>query len=313
MHGQTAGRREGRRRSLIVAPAWPLYLNIETTSHCNLRCVMCPQPTMARARETMDRALFDRVIEQAAGRVEFAWLHLFGEPLMNPEFAAFAKHAHERGRGLQLGCSSNVTLLRGRAAEELARVPLAILMLAVDGIDADSYSRIRVNGDFDRVLENLDAFAELYAAAPVDERPARVVLSFIDLPTLRDAAAAEAFWRERLPLFAVQRKPLNLWAMQDLVQIDRLLGRIEASAARAPRRRPCGEFSRGLTVLVDGRVVPCCNDHEGAIVLGDLRRQTLEEIWNSAQLQELRADRVLDNPLCRYCQHQDGRGSELPT
>lgn len=285
-----------------VMPVLPVYLDIETTSHCNLACVMCPQPRMERRRQHMDDALFTSIIRQGAGHVDFAWLHLFGEPLLHPRFLDLVSFAREHGAGMKLGASTNVTLLRGRILDAAVALPLDVLLLSVDGISAPTYERIRVRGDFSRVVDQVCRFADRWIGRPPAQRPRYVVLSFIDLPCIpEDVAAARAFWAERLPpQFAVHLKPFHPWGNQPglIADIRRSVGDFRALT---PRRRRCHEFSRGLTVLSDGRVVPCCNDYEGVLVLGDLNRDSLADVWNSSLLQRLRVDDRLDNDLCRFC------------
>lgn len=287
-----------------VVPTLPVWLGIETTSHCNLSCVMCPQPRMARPKRHIDDGLFRSLIDQAAGHVVFAWLHLFGEPLMNPRFPQLVAYAREHGGGMGLGTSTNCTLLRGDMVDKTAALPLDVLLLSIDGVRAESYARIRVKGQFEAVLENVDQFARAWARRPPDERPRHVVLSFIDLPCAHDdVAAARAFWAPRLPAeFVVNLKPFHPWGYQDDLVMD-IAARVGDAAHRTRRGRRCHEPWRGFTVLSDGRCVPCCNDYEGRLVLGDLTRQTLEEVWRGEAMRRLRLDETLDNDLCRWCPH----------
>lgn len=68
---------------------------------------------------------------------------------------------------------------------------------------------------------------------------------------------------------------------------------------------PCRMLWTELTVFWDGRVVPCANVYEPDNLLGDLRTQTLDEVWNGPPIQALRQahlqDRVAAIPVCRSC------------
>jgi hypothetical protein len=53
-------------------------------------------------------------------------------------------------------------------------------------------------------------------------------------------------------------------------------------------------------VLWDGRVVPCCHDYDGHVVLGDLREESLSQIWDGVAGQRFR-DRNYESEFCRQC------------
>ena len=76
-------------------PVFPSHLDIETTAECNLKCPMCPRTTMmTRPTGHMSMELFRRVIDEAGKHeLELVWLHLFGEPLLNPKFVDYIRYA----------------------------------------------------------------------------------------------------------------------------------------------------------------------------------------------------------------------------
>jgi len=60
----------------------------------------------------------------------------------------------------------------------------------------------------------------------------------------------------------------------------------------------CSHPYKAMVLLWDGRVVPCCADYDAKHVVGDFREQTLQEIWNSGEMQAIRAAPV---PMCKRC------------
>jgi radical SAM protein with 4Fe4S-binding SPASM domain len=90
------------------------------------------------------------------------------------------------------------------------------------------------------------------------------------------------------------------WAGQ--VPLTQLHPRLTArQAARSACKMPWTE----LTILWDGKVVPCANHFEPDHAIGDLTRQSLDEIWNGPALSALRAAHVADAvdavPVCATC------------
>jgi radical SAM protein with 4Fe4S-binding SPASM domain len=106
-------------------------------------------------------------------------------------------------------------------------------------------------------------------------------------------------WRDR-GFDSVLYKSFHTWANQDeqLIQI-----------AEKPSPLPSGACSEpwvGCTILADGTVVPCCNDYAAKLQLGDLKTQSLREIWNGPQMTQLRRRFTGEKPdlagtICAEC------------
>jgi radical SAM protein with 4Fe4S-binding SPASM domain len=82
--------------------------------------------------------------------------------------------------------------------------------------------------------------------------------------------------------------------------------RVENEAFSQPRRLPCHIPWRGpLYVRHDGKVHPCCYMYEEE-PMGDLRQQTVMDVWNSPAMIRLRQAHVTGDleeyPACRNCQ-----------
>ena len=69
---------------------------------------------------------------------------------------------------------------------------------------------------------------------------------------------------------------------------------------------PCPFPWQHLVIQWDGKVVTCCRDHNGSNVMGDVREQSLVDIWNGATYDRLRAQAAAgawpDFPLCERCE-----------
>jgi radical SAM protein with 4Fe4S-binding SPASM domain len=82
-------------------------------------------------------------------------------------------------------------------------------------------------------------------------------------------------------------------------------------AGRAPTpmpkvaHTPCKMLWSEVTVLWDGAVVPCVNVYERENLLGDLSRQSLDEIWNGPAMVAYRAAHLADQVdhirVCNTC------------
>jgi MoaA/NifB/PqqE/SkfB family radical SAM enzyme len=286
-----------------VSEGLPVYLVIESTSICNLKCIMCPYPSMGRKNEHMSMTVFEKIVAEGAGFVEFMWLHLFGEPLINKNIFRMIDMAENAG--IRTGISTNATLLNEKAANAVLDSKLSIILLCFDGATKETFERIRVGAKFEKVVANISRFAENKRSR---QSNLKVDLQMIDMSANREEEKLfQQQWRGQ-GFDSVTVKPFHVWANQDehLIQITQ--------PALPPQSGQCYEPWTGMTVLADGTAVPCCNDYAGRMPLGDLKTQSLREIWNAEPMRALRRRFLGDTPdlagtICEACPY--GVATEL--
>lgn len=263
-------------RRAPVLPYLPLRLWIEPTTSCNLRCVMCPNKELPpEGRGSMDPDLFRKVVAEADGFAHEVNLTHRGESLLHPDFPAMVETA--RRAGLVTKLHTNATRLTEALSAALLDAGLDQLTFSFDGYDRETYESVRVGADFERTAENIRRFLELKKVRQA-RRP-RAILELIDFPDRpRDPAARRAFLARfrGLPLDRIRVKAMHNWA-----------GEVPAEAARG-RYSPCTFLWASLVVLWDGTVLPCTQDFFGALTLGNVRENSLAEIWNGPRLTGLR-------------------------
>ena len=83
-----------------IAPAFPKYLSIQTTTLCNATCVFCPHPEVKSLfpTATMDMELYRKIIDECANHrnIERILLYMSNEPLMDPHLVERLNYAKER-------------------------------------------------------------------------------------------------------------------------------------------------------------------------------------------------------------------------
>jgi radical SAM protein with 4Fe4S-binding SPASM domain len=178
-------------------------------------------------------------------------------------------------------------------ARELIEAGLDRIYISVDGATKETYEKIRVRLTFERVVGNIERLValrrELGSATP------RIELQIIAMP--ENAAEIERFferWRETVD--RVYAKGLHDWAGQSLKP---------APHGQGPARIPCLQRWYNLVVFRDGQVALCCYAYEGQVILGNVREQSLQEIWQGARYREVRGLHWQGNydeiPLCKTC------------
>jgi MoaA/NifB/PqqE/SkfB family radical SAM enzyme len=279
-------------RHQTVLSGGPIEITIESTSKCNLSCPMCPRHVYTFDSESMDLSLYRKIVEQCKDRVEFIWPYGIGEPLMHP--GIFEMIRINRDAGIRTGISTNATMLDRARADQLLDAGLDYLILAFDGATPETYEKYRVGADFDATRQNILGLLERKR-----ERQSKlhVVLQMVLLKD--NLKEVEAYRR--------------LWSVPGVDEIRfkrdeiRLQGScIPGAELKNGRDNPCYLLWRGpLYVRYDGLTYPCCYMYDAAPV-GDLKTETLMDVWNSpgmVKLREAHLNRDLrDYPSCKNCQ-----------
>lgn len=275
----------------------PFVDQIELTNICPFRCQFCPRGVegkMKRPTGMMDFALFERILDQLHPE-QAKWrameLHHLGESLVHPEVDRFIAAAARRGLPTEMSC--NPSMLKGDLGARIVDAGLRRIVISLDGVDNETSTLIRgPAARYDKAERNLEA---LLAHASSKPDPPAIVIQMIDLAKNRHQRQAFlARWgRTGLPFVRAYVK--------DLDGPDPDTG----ESSKTPVSYLCSYPWRSVVVLWDGRVVPCCRDSDAALVLGDLKEKTLEEIWSGDEVKKLRADlrsrSVACGHLCDGC------------
>jgi len=159
--------RAERRAGNVVVRNTPTLLSIETTSICNLRCVMCSQAIGAVDRpKHLPVAMIDS-LSGALGAAHTVQLHGIGEPLTSPSFwrALEGNHFHE---DCDVQFNTNLTILDDKRIARIKRFNGKLLInVSLDAATEQTYRRIR-GYDFSIVLNNL---RRLFSARGDRRRP----------------------------------------------------------------------------------------------------------------------------------------------
>ncbi len=284
----------------------PVHLKLELTNFCNLACPMCPHESMRRPVGYMDPALFRRIIDQAVPELEFAYVHHLGESLFHGRIGELI--AYGQASGVAMGLSTNATFLDDRKAKALLESGLAFLVISLDAASSASYDQMRRGGDFAATVGNIERLLQLKRAT---QHPLHVVVQMI--VSAHNEHEVDDFAR-RWPELVVLKEARD-WAGQ--VSLSALRPRSKGHPSKPDHRAlglasswpassdPCRLPWSELTVLWDGKVVPCANVFEHTNLLGDLTVQSLTEVWNGEPLKALRRahleNALADVPVCRTC------------
>jgi sulfatase maturation enzyme AslB (radical SAM superfamily) len=284
----------------------PDTVQIETAMACNLRCPMCPVPTHkthmdGRPAGAMPLATFERIIEQISDKPRVIGLTMMGEPMINKNLVQFVQIA--KARGHYVAMTTNGTLLNEAKAKALLEAGIDMMKISFDGASKETYERIRIGADFDKVVANVRKFndlrTELRASCQLQIHCIESDLTRSEISTFKEMWAGVADECQ-------------------VIQLDNWVGQMDippefgfnpapeapqAEAAEPPMG--CHFLWNVLSISDRGSPIYCCFDYKLQSGLPTVHQKSLSDIWND----EVQAERErhirneVNSKPCQDCAH----------
>lgn len=277
-------------RSSSVPPS----LQIEPTNACNLRCISCSTSRSTRPRGYMDFLLYQKIIDEAKQvGVKHIHLYLHGEPLLHPRIVEMVAYA--KSKDLAVHLTTNGTLLNEEKMEGLLQSGLTIadtITFSVLGSSKEIYESVMRRSNYDRVQRNILDFMKL-------RRKYRKNGPIVDVRLYKmpeNEHEEQSFlinWKNKVDHVVVVKKISERFAKYKLAELN------------ISRTHTCSVLWERMTVFWNGDVSVCCEDIDGDFILGNLKENSIHEIWNCDALSAVKKIHLKKEfqelPFCYQC------------
>lgn len=290
---------------------FPLSIEIEATYYCNLKCPFCPRFVNPgeRADKHMSEELWKKILDECKeNKLPSLLMDHEAESLMNPRIFDMIKEAKEIGI-MDIWLHSNANLLKREWAEKLIDNGLTKINFSIDASTPDTYDKLRVGGNFEKVRKNIKDFLEVKNQKKAHHL--RVRVSFCEQKeNFNEKKSFFSSWKDE--------SGINMITFQDCVDFsgfekpDEDLQLDEKSlekkyASEEPFH--CSQPWEMPIIEAEGNVIPCgapVREHNKDFILGNLLQgDTIKSCWNGAKMAELRElhnkGEWYKNPMCRVC------------
>ncbi len=251
---------------------FPLFIDVEVTSVCNLRCPFCSTTYRDRSIEKgfISFDFVKKIIDEGAGKglcgVKFNYR---GEPLLHKEICKFVRYAKDKGL-IDVYFNTNAMLLDNNMAGALIDAELDRISVSVEGYTKNVYEKYRVGADFEKVLSNIVNLQKEKKKRGVAYPKVRVQTVLLD-ELKKDIDAYSKFWH----------KIADEVAYLDYKEMKERKKKLVFPWA-------CPQIWQRMQVWWDGTILPCNHDDEAGLKLGNIKDITIKEAWNSNFLNTIR-------------------------
>jgi len=274
------------------------YVSLETHTVCTQACSFCPVSIAPRKPEYMSTELFERLVEEISEHrdtIEGVTLNNYNEPTADRRFTDQVRRLMEHG--LPVAVLSNGSTFTPDKVDALVEMgPISYLSINISSLDRERYAAERQKDHLPMVLSNLDYMKD----RPVAETMDLIVLGQQDEEHRADAAKLGEH-------FAGSR-----FTVRDCEIMDRAGYLPIGLKPDQPHERLRGCNNLGsrpiehIHVNPRGQCVLCCEDYDEFHIIGDLTRQSLDEVLSGEEIAHLRRmiyglEDAPEDFICRKC------------
>jgi radical SAM protein with 4Fe4S-binding SPASM domain len=267
----------------------------------------------------MDIALYRKIIDEASAfpRPTFVLLYLGGEPLLHNGLLDMIEYAAKTNIFVQF--NSNAALLTPELIEGLLDSELELIVFSFDDMLPEQYEALRKNGSYSKTLANILAFLKRKKEKQIKYPNVMIApLKYYDPSQELSSQQCSASFLELFADYQVffGGNIIQSWAGGFEIVDGKLtkehLGRSDYETVRVKRFPKCVEPWQDFVVNYRGDVVACCYDLKYQCIVGNVKKQSIMDIWNGKKMQDLRRILVKKQfdklPLCASCSTVKGEG-----
>jgi len=249
---------------------YPPHLLIEPVSTCNLRCPFCFQTdktfTLKPFMGVMEFNFFKKIVDEAdqlgIGAVTLASR---GEPTLHKNLKDMLKYLGMKKNIHEIKLNTNATFLSIELIHEIFKNKISQVVISADHYEKEKFEKLRKNSNFEKIVNNVDnlyKIRENYTHTNTEIR-----ISGIEFNENIDKEKFHQFWIKRSDHVTLG-KALERWDTYNN-SIDEKIN------------DPCETLWDRMYVWFDGKVNPCDADYKSYLSYGNLKENSIKEVWQS--------------------------------
>lgn len=245
---------------------FPSIIQIETTVLCNSSCTFCPQNEMTRGPRYMEDWVWKKIIDESRGKGILYRPFMINEPFVDPRLAEIIRYIRE-DETAKVELNSNAHMTAKTDIRAIVEAGLNVVRFSIDGLSQETYDQSGRGGSLERMVNNV---LEFVAERDRQGNDCFVEVRMINMDFNRhEHEDFEKFWNEKADKGTVTTYYDWPWTGQTTFVA-----------------KPCPKVQHEMFFMTDGRATLCCWDAHERGVTGDIKTNTVEEIWRGATMEK---------------------------
>ena len=290
----------------LLPLAVPFAVWLELTNFCNFECNFCPTgdkellKKIGRPSGFISYELFEKIIKdlynltrKSGKKIERLHLYKDGESLLHKDIGKIISYVKEKDICNSLELTTNGSLMTADKSEILVKNGLDGIRISVEHVNDKKYKEITSTfSNYKTIVKNV---SQLFNEREKAGSSLKIYVKIID--TGLTEKEKKKFYND-------------FSAISDYIYIDKLMTWTGTGIKRSnfkSKRKVCSEPFTKLSINFNGTVSLCCVDWSHGSIVGDINKQSIEEIWNGEKIRQFRQlhieGRKDEIEICQNCDY----------
>ena len=282
-----------------IKTEYPTTVVLELVNRCDLECVMCYQGFRNDAEKfTVNETILDKIFSDFKKNKLSALMLTASEPLLYKHFDKVLKRAEE-AEIMDVFIFTNGNLLNEKNSRLILNSCVTRLFVSIDAATEETYNKVRIPVS-KRLLEenrlrklenNVKNFIKL--KNDLNKRLPLTRVSFVALKeNSHEVELFKSKWENIVDSVEIQRETSI-----------KVYDKIKNYRGKELKNYNCNKPWGDMAIYSNGLVGPCCNLVGRKTPIGNIKDNSIKEIWNGSKMTELRNGFKNNNPndICKSC------------
>lgn len=250
---------------------------------------------------------FKFIVEQFEEKVTNLILYFQGEPFLNPQFINIIKYASSKKIYTQT--STNAQNIDNKLAENIVLSQLNHIIISIDGIDQNTYSKYREGGKLEKCINTIkliNNYKKIYNSKLPFIETQMLVFSYNEHQIEQFKKLSKQWGANKSTLKTAQIYDIN--DNVDLIPTNKKYSRYKNKNGiwdiKKNKKNKCWRVWSGAVINVDGELLPCCYDKNCDYSYGNVFSFPISILWNNKKAVLFR-NTILKNKkaiyICNNC------------
>ncbi|MBF0102934.1 MAG: radical SAM protein [Desulfobacterales bacterium] len=315
--------------SILPLPM-PLGICIEPTNFCNFKCIQCPASLkdfhdIVGSKGHMRIDLFEKILQniKEMGRLKNLNLYGDGEPFLCDNLVSMVKKAVCENVSEVITVTTNASLIDEKTALAIIKSGLTYLRVSIYGTTEEKFRRnTKARVSLQKIRDNL-----MYLKTLRDSLKQEKPFIYIKMIDTYDKNTSDEFvsqYKEIADEINIET-PMNWngYGGYDFIHQVDPSGKTDQTKIQgfylergiSGYKKICTTAFHSLNIKQNGDVVICIVDWNKGTKVGNIKEQTLKEIWFGDQLRQFRLMHINGerhkNVSCKNCQYLYGNPDSI--